>query len=498
MKLKNKLLRHLISAGVVVLTSSFLVYELVVSHRDMSEYMHYIVEKGEYAFLYDKYQNQLVISQIARKLDTLPSAEVAQQACDSVQTKGSVSGLNITEYTFPLLSGTLSANQSSCLAWVNDLPALQAFDTIIDHNRTHHGQETGPYKSDNKLRYFIDFKNKYVYFHTQVEIKNRALDNWNFLHDGKLGITQTNLNSLLRGRTLMSSIYVDAVTGQNILSFLSPVYHHEGLKGVVMVDVSRKDIEELLYTADRPLVWRYLDITLTDSDSTSEIIVHRSKTHLFSYAHYQHAVATNLQISLSLDVMYFLLSSWKLFLFYLISTGVLLHLVRMHFRLYIDVFKENISDSLTGLYNRKILSSLLESRMQKLTEQGVNIVFMALDCDRLKFINDTFGHNEGDRAIVMLAQSISAAIRKSDYGIRLGGDEFFLILIDYAEEEAKNITERIRQHLRTIDVNKRVNFSWGACSMAPGDSLADTMQIADARLYENKKQKKARPSGRED
>ncbi|WP_315970717.1 GAPES1 domain-containing protein, partial [Klebsiella pneumoniae] len=96
--------------------SSFLVYELVVSHRDMSEYMHYIVEKGEYAFLYDKYQNQLVISQIARKLDTLPSAEVAQQACDSVQTKGSVSGLNITEYTFPLLSGTLSANQSSCLA----------------------------------------------------------------------------------------------------------------------------------------------------------------------------------------------------------------------------------------------------------------------------------------------------------------------------------------------------------------------------------------------
>lgn len=88
---------------------------------------------------------------------------------------------------------------------------------------------------------------------------------------------------------------------------------------------------------------------------------------------------------------YFLLSSRKLFLFYLISTGVLLHLVRMHFRLYTDVFKENISDSLTGLYNRKILSSLLESRMQKLTEQGVNIVFMALDCDRLKYLNDTQG-----------------------------------------------------------------------------------------------------------
>ena len=62
------------------------------------------------------------------------------------------------------------------------------------------------------------------------------------------------------------------------------------------------------------------------------------------------------------------------------------------------------------MYNRKILSSLLESRMQKLTEQGVNIVFMALDCDRLKYLNDTWGHDEGDRAIVLLAQSISAAI----------------------------------------------------------------------------------------
>ncbi|MBA7933376.1 diguanylate cyclase [Klebsiella sp. RHBSTW-00215] len=490
MKLKNKLLRHFISAGVVVLTSSFLVYELVASHRDMSEYMRYIVEKGEYAFLYDKYQNQLIISQFARKLDALPSTDVAQLACDSMQTKGDVSGLNITEYTFPLLHGTLSANQTSCLAWVNDLPALQVFDTTIDRNSTTPGHETGPYKSDKKLRYFIDLNNKYVYFHSPVEIKNSLLDNWNFLHDGKLGISQANLNSLLRGRTLISSIYVDAITGQNILSFLTPVYHQDLLKGVVMVDVTRKDIEQLLYTADRPLVWRYLDITLTDSDSTTEIIVHRSQTHIFGYAHYNNQVAENMQIALSLDVMYFLLSSWKLFLFYLISTGVLLHLVRMHFRLYTDVFKENISDSLTGLFNRKILSPILESRLQKLTEQGVNIVFMALDCDRLKYINDTWGHNEGDRAIVMLAQAISSSIRKSDYGIRLGGDEFFLILIDYANEDAQDIPERIRQHLTAVDINKRVNFSWGACSMASGDNLVDVMNIADARLYENKKQKK--------
>lgn len=490
MKLKNKLLRHFISAGVVVLTSSFLVYELVASHRDMSEYMRYIVEKGEAAFLYDKYQNQLIISQLSRKLDTSPSAEMAKQACDGVQTNREVSGLNIAGRSFPLLHGTLSTTQSSCQPWVNDLPALQAFDAAIIQNKAISAQRTGIAKSDQRFRYYIDLKNKYAYFYSPLEINSSPVDNWNFLHDSKLGITQTSFNNLLRGRTLISSIYAEALTGQNILSFLTPVYHQEQLKGVVMVDVTRKDLGKLLYTADRPLVWRYLDVTLTDSDSTTEIIVHRSQTHIFGYAHYNNQVAENMQIALSLDVMYFLLSSWKLFLFYLISTGVLLHLVRMHFRLYTDVFKENISDSLTGLFNRKILSPILESRLQKLTEQGVNIVFMALDCDRLKYINDTWGHNEGDRAIVMLAQAISSSIRKSDYGIRLGGDEFFLILIDYANEDAQDIPERIRQHLTAVDINKRVNFSWGACSMAQGDNLVDVMNIADARLYENKKQKK--------
>ncbi|WP_154955263.1 diguanylate cyclase DgcJ [Klebsiella grimontii] len=498
MKLQNKLLRYFISAGVVVLTSSFLVYELVASHRDMSEYMRYIIEKGESAFLYDKYQNQLVISQVARKLDTHPTAEKAQQACASVENKGKVFGLNIAGHTFPGLHGTLSTTQASCGPWINALPALQAFDAAIAQSDMNSALNATTFKSDKRFRYYLDLDNKYAYFYSPIEIKSNPVANWDFLHDSKLGITQNSLNGLLRGRTLISSIYADALTGQNILSFLTPVYHRDRLKGIVMVDVTRHDIEKLLYTADRPLVWRYLDITLTDSDSTSEIRVHRSNTHFFSYAHHSQKVAENLHIALSLDMTYFLLSSWKLFLFYLISTGVLLHLVRMHFRLYIDVFKENISDSLTGLYNRKILSSLLESRMQKLTKQGVNIVFMALDCDRLKYLNDTWGHDEGDRAIVLLAQSISAAIRKSDYGIRLGGDEFFLILIDYEEQEAQNIPERIRQHLRAIDIHRRVNFSWGACSMAPGDSLADVMKIADARLYENKKQKKYPYPGREE
>ncbi|VFS81512.1 Probable diguanylate cyclase AdrA [Kluyvera cryocrescens] len=88
------------------------------------------------------------------------------------------------------------------------------------------------------------------------------------------------------------------------------------------------------------------------------------------------------------------------------------------------------------------------------------------------------GHDEGDRAIIMLAQAISAVIRKSDYGVRLGGDEFCIILVDYDESEAEHILLRIREQLTLIDQENRVSFSAGVYKMRPGDSLDEAMKIA--------------------
>lgn len=136
---------------------------------------------------------------------------------------------------------------------------------------------------------------------------------------------------------------------------------------------------------------------------------------------------------------------------------------------------------------------MLESRLQRLTAQGVNVVTMALDCDGLK--RSTIpGHNAGDEAIILLARAISASIRSSDYGVRLGGDEFFLILIDYPHDEAENIAAKIRQYLAIHDHQQRVDFSLGR-----GTSRARTItqrrneSCRCAPVYEQK-QKKPRPS----
>ncbi|HED1310672.1 diguanylate cyclase DgcJ [Kluyvera ascorbata] len=490
MKLQNKILRFVISSGVVILTSSFLIYELVASHRDMSEYMRYIIDKGESAFLYEKYQNQLIISQFAQKLDERPTAEAAAHACASVQHRGNIHGLNIDGYRYSKLSGSLTAGKTPCDKWVQSLPALEAFDAAVDNSTAWKPRLPDAIPQQKRFRYYIDVVNQYIYFNSPVVIHDATLTSWNFLYGDRLGISPASLENLFLGRTVVSSIYIDTFTHKNILTFLTPLYHHENLQGIVMVDLSHQDLHDIFYTRDRPHFWRYLDISFIDSDNNAHIEVHRSTSHLLSYVHYSRPLAENMRVELSLDVMYFLLSSWKLFLFYLISTAALLQLVRTHFRLYRTVSQENISDALTGLYNRKILSSVQSMRLQRLTEQGVGVVVIALDCDRLKIINDTWGHDEGDRVIIMLAQAISATIRKSDYGVRLGGDEFCIILIDYEEAEAKVITERIQDHLALIDTDNRVSFSWGAYKMRLGDSLDESMKIADQRLYQHKQRNK--------
>ena len=114
-------------------------------------------------------------------------------------------------------------------------------------------------------------------------------------------------------------------------------------------------------------------------------------------------------------------------------------MVRMHFRLYQNVSRENISDAMTGLYNRKILTPELEQRLQKLVQSGSSVMFIAIDMDKLKQINDTLGHQEGDLAITLLAQAIKQSIRKSDYAIRLGGDEFCIILVDSTPQIAAQL-----------------------------------------------------------
>lgn len=127
--------------------------------------------------------------------------------------------------------------------------------------------------------------------------------------------------------------------------------------------------------------------------------------------------------------------------------------------------------------------------MQQLVNAGTCVTFIAIDCDKLKTINDTLGHQEGDRIITILANAIQASIRKSDYAIRLGGDEFCIILVDYAPEFTAQLLDRIREKLHTIAPDTSVSFSAGIYNMQPNDTIDDAYKASDVQLYRNKQKK---------
>ncbi|QLZ59684.1 diguanylate cyclase [Citrobacter freundii] len=495
MKFHHKALRHFISVSVIVLTSSFLVYELIASDRAMNAYMRYVIEKADSSFLYDKYTNQSIAAHLMRRFSSPKapvSAEQRKALCQAFEHVNGTYGLNLTSHSYLPLRGTLQTHSANCIEQLDDIFLLPAFDQAVNVNRElvdyGHGLATLEYK----FRYYIDLNNNYIYFYNLINSNQFTMNHWSFLQKGTLGIHQNDIDDVFTGRTVISSIYEDDLTQEKVMSFITPVYYAGKLKGVVMVDVNKDNLRHIFYTSDRPLVWRYLNVTLSDVSSGKEIVINQSESNLFQYVQYVNDIPGGIRITLSLDLMYFIVSSWKIFAFYLLATALLLNLVRTHFRLYHNVRRENISDAMTGLYNRKILTPTLEQRLQQLVNAGTRVTFIAIDCDKLKTINDTLGHQEGDRIITILAKAIQNTIRKSDYAIRLGGDEFCMILIDYPAELTPQLLERIDENLHIIAPGTSVSFSAGIYNMQPGDTINDAYKASDAQLYLNKQKKHSR------
>lgn len=340
MKLPHKALRLFISASVVVLTSSFLIYELIASHKAMNGYMRYIIEKADSSFLYDKYQNQSIAAHLMRTLaspkKTVP-ADVRNTICQAFERANSVYGLNLTRHNYPALHGTLQASAADCARITDDVLLLPAFDQAVKVNREQVDYGKGLATSEEKFHYYLDLKNQYIYFYDLINTQQFAMHHWAFLQKGSLGIHQADIDELFSGRTVLSSIYQDDRTELNVMSFLTPVYLNGKLKGIVMVDINKHNLQNIVFTHDRPLVWRYLDASVTDTDSNKTIIIHQSENNLFPYVNYVSNLPGGLHVELSLDILYFIVTSWKLFLFYLLATALLLNMVRLHFRLYHNV-----------------------------------------------------------------------------------------------------------------------------------------------------------------
>jgi diguanylate cyclase (GGDEF)-like protein len=165
-----------------------------------------------------------------------------------------------------------------------------------------------------------------------------------------------------------------------------------------------------------------------------------------------------------------------------------------------EVLREmSLRDELTGLYNRRALFGLAEQRMQTAMRTGAGFHILFIDMDGLKAINDTLGHQQGDRALRDAAALLSSNFRRSDVVARLGGDEFAVLLLGRTPRDRVSgagvdaAVARLHAELERQTATARrpytLSLSVGASHFDPAApaSLEELLHRADQKMYASKR-----------
>ena len=150
------------------------------------------------------------------------------------------------------------------------------------------------------------------------------------------------------------------------------------------------------------------------------------------------------------------------------------------------------TDELTGTYNMRAFSSMLQRAFRQSVRYGHALSVVMIDSDNLKQINDTHGHESGNRLLQHLVRCIREQLRGSDVMARFGGDEFIVLLPETSNKGALEMAERIRKSIeisrfdvRTGDTN--ITVSLGIASYPEdGGNLDIILEKADKAMYRAK------------
>ncbi len=157
-----------------------------------------------------------------------------------------------------------------------------------------------------------------------------------------------------------------------------------------------------------------------------------------------------------------------------------------------------LTDELTSLYNRRYFNTTMDSLLKQAAVSQKSTALIMIDIDHFKKINDTYGHDEGDKILIDVAKRLQRSVRDCDLVVRLGGEEFVVMMPDTRIGIGLHVAERLRQSIekqpfdllsgKTLDVTVSVGIS---CTQGKTDYTRERLlKIADEALY------KAKHSGR--
>ncbi|MGZ8843025.1 MAG: GGDEF domain-containing protein [Pyrinomonadaceae bacterium] len=155
----------------------------------------------------------------------------------------------------------------------------------------------------------------------------------------------------------------------------------------------------------------------------------------------------------------------------------------------------SLADELTGLYNRRGFLAFCKQHLNSLHRTNKGVVIVYADLDGLKRINDSFGHKEGDRALIKTAELLKETFRSADVLGRLGGDEFTALAAVEPDGGVERLISRLEQKFENYNALKivpyKLSISIGVAELDSDgtQSMEDLMALADLAMYENKRGK---------
>ena len=185
---------------------------------------------------------------------------------------------------------------------------------------------------------------------------------------------------------------------------------------------------------------------------------------------------------------------------WLINISNALENIKIHTELNRLVYKleeMSIKDDLTGLYNRRALHTLAQKYLEQCIKNGGNLMIFSADMDNLKYINDNFGHSKGDIAIMTVADALIIASEDDELCIRMGGDEYTVIGIDYSQEKAEKFVAKFEGAIKNFNENNvynlkiSISYGWIIIPANEDTKLEECISIADEKMYKQKYAKEA-------
>lgn len=146
------------------------------------------------------------------------------------------------------------------------------------------------------------------------------------------------------------------------------------------------------------------------------------------------------------------------------------------------------TDPLTSLFNRRKFSEVLELELSRFQRYKQAFCLINIDIDFFKQVNDTYGHNVGDKVIQQFSEIIQSSIRRSDSAARWGGEEFLLMIIESDIQGTLKVAENLSKAFNEthFDTVGKVTASIGITEVSPGDNHEDIIRRSDQALYKAK------------